>query len=236
MQWNTHTWCRYTVPSGYDLTGNGKITCDDVKKAVLVLEKYYRYNYSVGNRVAVALHNFWNALFLHESTLAFVALVTILETFTNLDKGEKKTTDQIFRNALKLVPFDAHNNAVTEKRLKAMYEARSIIAHGSYGAIGRSPITWGLTHLSAKSSNVDVRLSSDVMSIAVKMLHRVIFDAELMSIIDNTKTAKQEQRAIRRYVNSLPSPKIDNSEEPTRKFIARQLAAFKAFIARVKPR
>jgi hypothetical protein len=197
MEWET--WQRYSA--GYDLTANGKITCDDIVKAVKVLEKYYRYNYWLGNRVAVALHNFWNALFVSESTLAFVALVTIIETFTNVDSGKV----ELFHNAPKLVPLDAHGNAVTKKRLEDMYEARSTIAHGSYGRTGPGPITWARTHLDAKFSNVDVQLSSGVMSIVVKMLHRVLFDARLMSLIENAKDPAEERRLLRGYLRNIKS-------------------------------
>ena len=82
------------------------------------------FNPGEGNRIAVALHNFWNALFIPESTLAFVTLVTIIETFTNLNKGED-TAQQVYRNTLKLVPVDGHGNTVTKKRLEDMYDARS---------------------------------------------------------------------------------------------------------------
>ena len=137
---------RYAFPnSGYNLTTDGAITCNEVIRAVNVLEKYYQYNYWLGNRIAVALHNFWNALFVRESTLAFVALVTVIETFTNLDKGEGAEI-QIFRNTMKLVPYDGHGNAVTENRLKEMYDARSTIAHGSYGRDGHGRLDWASTH------------------------------------------------------------------------------------------
>jgi len=133
VQISWESWAKYAVPNfGYTLTSGGVITSDDVIRAVNVLEKYYRYNYWIGNRIAVALHNFWNALFVPESTLAFVALVTIIETFTNLNKGED-TAKQIYRNTLKLAPVDGHGNTVTKKRLEDMYDARSEIAHGSYG-------------------------------------------------------------------------------------------------------
>jgi hypothetical protein len=64
------TWQRYAVPTGYDLTGGGKITCEHIRQAVNVLEKYYRHNEWLANRVAVALHNFWNGLFIDENTLS----------------------------------------------------------------------------------------------------------------------------------------------------------------------
>jgi len=50
-----------------------------------------------------------------------------------------------------------------------------------------------------------VCLSSELMSIAVKMLHRVMFDPKLLSIIENSKTRDQERRGIREYVNALPA-------------------------------
>jgi hypothetical protein len=43
------------------------------------------------------------------------------------------------------------------------------------------------------------------MSIAVKMLHRVIFDPELLSIIEQSKTRDQERRGIRKYLDALPA-------------------------------
>jgi hypothetical protein len=179
---------RYAIPTGYDLTSGGTITCDNIIHVVNILEKYYRYDGWKSNRVAVALHNFWNALYIDESTLSFVALVTILETFTNLSKNKNDPVqDQIYRNMPKLVPCDAHGKPVTRKRLEAIYDIRSTIAHGSYGANGHGNITWAVTHLDAKFANVDVRLSSEVMSIAVKMLHRVIFDSKLMSVIEDAK-------------------------------------------------
>jgi hypothetical protein len=81
-------WQRYAQPRGHDITSGGVITCGDITNAVSVLEKYYRNDGWLGNRVAVALHNFWNALFVDDSTLSFVALVSILETFSNLSKSE----------------------------------------------------------------------------------------------------------------------------------------------------
>jgi len=204
IMWDT--WQRYAQPRGHDLTGGGAITCGDIKSAVNVLEKYYRHDGWMGNRVAVALHNFWNALFVNESTLSFVALVSILETFCNLSKSEKDpVTDQIRRNVPKLVPLDAHARAVTIERIDKIYDTRSEIAHGSFGHDGHGSLTWGVTHIDAKFSNVDVHLSSELMSIAVKMLHRVIFDPNLLSIIENSKTRDQERRGIRKYVDALPA-------------------------------
>jgi hypothetical protein len=52
-------------------------------------------------------------------------------------------------------------------------------------------------------AHVDVSLSSELMTIAVKMLHRVIFDPTLLSIIEDAKTRDQERRGIRDYVNAL---------------------------------
>jgi hypothetical protein len=194
IEWET--WDRY-APS-YDLTANGKITCDDIVKAVRILEKYYRYNYWLGNKVAVALHNFWNALFITERTLAFLALVIILETFTKFGRSR-----DFLHNIRKLVPRDAHGNDVTIERLEEMRDARNIIVHGSYGRSGHATITWAQTHLDAKFSNVDVHLSSGVMSIAVKMLQTVIFDARLMSIIENAETSKKETWALRGHLENI---------------------------------
>jgi hypothetical protein len=200
--WNT--WQRYAQVRGHDVNGTGAITCGDITNAVNVLEKYYRNDGWMGNRVAVALHNFWIALFLNESTLSFVALVSILETFSNLSKGEK-VEDQMHRNVPKLVPLDAHARAVTIERIDRIYDTRSEIAHGSFGHDGHGSLTWAVTHIDAKFANVDVRLSSELMSIAVKMLHRVIFDPELLSIIEQSKTRDQERRGIRKYLDALPA-------------------------------
>jgi hypothetical protein len=198
------SWQRYATPSGYDLTNNGTIMCDDVIRAVNVLEKYYQYNYWLGNRIAVALHNFWNSLFVRESTLAFVALVMVIETFTNLDEGNRNISKQIYRNTRKLVPIDGHRNAVTIERLKEMYRARSELSHGSYGRDGHGRLGWHLTHLDAKFSNVDVNLSTAVMSITAKMLHRVLFDPTITSILEGAKTRAQEQQRLREHLNVLP--------------------------------
>jgi hypothetical protein len=198
------TWQRYAQPQGHDVSGAGVITCGDITNAVNVLEKYYRNDGWMGNRVAVALHNFWNALFVNESTLSFVALVSILETFSNLSKSET-VIDQIRRNVPKLVPLDAHARAVTIERIDKIYDTRSEIAHGSFGHDGHGSLTWTVTHIDAKFANVDVRLSSELMSIAVKMLHRVIFDPVLLSIIEKSKTRDQERKGIRKYVDALPA-------------------------------
>jgi hypothetical protein len=138
------SWQKYAFQtSGYNLTGNGTITCDEMVRAVNVLEKYYQDNYWMGNRIAVALHNFWNALFVSDSTLAFVTLMSVIETFTNLRKKEN-VEDQLFRNALKLVPVDGNGHEVTKERLGAMYDVRSYLSHGSYGwdRMGRQNATW----------------------------------------------------------------------------------------------
>jgi Apea-like HEPN len=198
------TWQRYG-PSGHDITSGGVITCGDITNAVNVLEKYYRFDGWVGNRVAVALHNFWNALFVTDSTLSFVALVSILETFSNLSKSATDPVmDQIRRNVPKLVPLDAHGRTVTVERIDKIYDTRSEIAHGSFGHEGHGIVTWTVTHIDAKSAHVDVSLSSELMSIAVKMLHRVLFDQTLLSIIENAETRDQERRGIRSYVDALP--------------------------------
>jgi len=169
------TWQRYADPSGYDLTIAGAITGDQLISIVNILEKYYRYNNWIGNRVAVALYNFWNALFISESTLQFAALVTILETFTNLGEPSLRTptncgtpelaqTDapsvrqQMNRNIPKLAPTDAHNNRVTKKRLDALYKARSTISHGSYGRDRHGNLTAHDTHVDAKFANLSIRL------------------------------------------------------------------------------
>jgi Apea-like HEPN len=140
---------------------------------------------------------------------SFVALVTILETFTNLDKGEG-VEHQIYRNIPKLVPFDAHGRPVTKERLEAIYDTRSTIAHGSYGQDGHGNLTWGVTHIDAKFANVDIHLSSEVLSIAVKLLRRVLFDPKILSVFENAKTGKQKRRAIRGYVNPLPDASSDS--------------------------
>jgi len=198
------SWQRYVTPApGYNLTSSGTINCESVIRAVSVLEKYYQYNYWLGNRIAVALHNFWNALFVRESTLAFVALVTVIETFTNLNKGED-TAEQIYRNTLKLVPVDGHGNAVTRERLEEMYSVRSELSHGSYGRDGHGQLGWYLTHLDAKFSNVDVRLSTGVMSIAAKLLHRILFDPTILSILESATTSAQERRRLRKHLNAIP--------------------------------
>jgi hypothetical protein len=204
IMWDT--WQRYAQPRGYDVTSGGVITCGDITNAVNVLEKYYRNDGWMGNRVAVALHNFWNALFVNDSTLSFVALVSILETFSNLSKSETDPVmNQIRRNVPKLVPLDAHARAVTIERIDKIYDTRSEIAHGSFGHDGHGSVTWAVTHIDAKFANVDVRLSSELMSIAVKMLHRVMFDPKLLSIIENSKTRDEERRGIRKYVDALPA-------------------------------
>ena len=208
------SWQRYAVPSGYNLTSSGTITCDDVIRAVNVLGKYYQYNNWVGNRIAVALHNFWNALFVRESTLAFVALVTVIETFTNLNKGEGNTAEQIYINSLKLVPIDGHDNAVTRERLEEMYSARSELSHGSYGRDGRVRLGLHLTHLDAKLSNVDVHLSTGVMSITAKMLHKVLFDPTITSILEGAKTSAQERRQLRKHLNAMPGAEASSSTKP----------------------
>ncbi len=179
-----------------------------------MLGKYYQYNNWVGNRIAVALHNFWNALFVRESTLAFVALVTVIETFTNLNKGEGNTTEQIYINSLKLVPIDGHDNTVTRERLEEMYSARSELSHGSYGRDGRVRLGLHLTHLDAKLSNVDVHLSTGVMSITAKMLHRVLFDPTITSILEGAKTSAQERRQLRKHLNAMPGAEASSSTKP----------------------
>jgi hypothetical protein len=196
------TWQRYCDPLGYDLTTTGKITAHDLISAVNVLEKYYRYNSWVTNRVAVALHNFWNALFVVDSILAFSALVTIVETFTNLDGSAVR--QQLMRNIPKLVPMDAHQTPVTKKRIEALYKARSTISHGSYGRDGHMTLTQHDTHLDAVFANIDTRLMTDVMSITVKMLHRILLDHDLMCRIENSSDREQERAAIREYLTSLP--------------------------------
>ena len=203
------SWHRYAVPTGYNLTSNGAITCDDVLRAVSVLEKYYRHNYWLGNRIAVALHNFWNALFVGDSALAFVALVTVIETFTNLSK-EENTAEQVYRNTLKLVPVDGHGNAVTRDRLEEMYSVRSTLLHGSYGRDSNSGDGtirggWGVTHLDAKFSNVDVRLSTGVMSITAKLLHTVLFDPTILSLLEGAETSAQERRRLRKQLDAMSS-------------------------------
>ena len=174
-----------------------------------MLGKYYQYNYWLGNRVAVALHNFWNALFVRESTLAFVALVSVIETFTNLSKGED-TAEQIYHNTLKLVPFDGHGNAVTRERLEEMYSARSELSHGSYGRDGHVRLGWHLTHLDAKFSNVDVRISTGVMSITAKMLRKTLFDPTITSILEGAKTSAQERRQLRKHLNAMQESTDDD--------------------------
>ena len=205
-------WSRYasaaTNPTTYDLTGDGTITCSELQNTVSLLEKYYRHDGWIANRVAVALYNFWNALFLDECTLSFVALMSILETFSNLSGDPSDPVlDQIRRNVPKLIPLDAHGKAVTVERLNKIYDTRSIIAHGSFGHDRHGTLTWHVTNIDAKWSNVDIRLSSDLMSMAAKMLHRVIFDPNLLSIIENSKTRNGERKAIRRYVDSLTDAK-----------------------------
>jgi hypothetical protein len=205
MQVNFDTWYRYSYPVfDYNMTKGGKINCDEIIQAANVLETYFRYNHWTGNRIAIALHNFWNALFVRDSTLAFVALVTVIETFTNLSKDED-TAEQVYRNTLKLVPVDGHGNAVTRDRLEEMYDTRSIIAHGSYGRDQKGPLGWDVTHLDAKFANVDVRLSTSVMSIAARLLHRVLFDPTIVSLLENAKTSKQERRRLREHLNAMPS-------------------------------
>jgi hypothetical protein len=169
------------------------------------LEKYYQHNYWLGNRIAVALHNFWNALFVRESTLAFLVLVTVIETFTNLNKNEN-TAEQIYRNTMKLAPVDGHGFAVTRERLEEMYTVRSDLSHGSYGRDGHRQVNWSVTHLDAKFSNVDVRLSTGVMSITAKLLHRVLFDPIIMSILEGGTTSAQERRRLRAHLDAMPRP------------------------------
>jgi hypothetical protein len=207
------SWQRFLNPSGYNLTSSGTIACDDVVRVVDVLEKYYRFNHWVGNRIAVALHNFWNALFLYDSSLAFMALVTVIETFTNLDKG-KNTAEQIYGNTLKLVKIDGHGNSITRERLEEIYIARGIMSHGSYGRDGHGSLTWYVTHLDAKFANVDVRLSAGVMSIAAKMLNRVLFDPAITSMLEGAKTSAQERRGLRKLLNEMPSLEASNTTPP----------------------
>jgi hypothetical protein len=48
------TWLqRYAIPTGYNLTSSGAITCDNIIQTVNILEKYYRYDGWMANRVAV---------------------------------------------------------------------------------------------------------------------------------------------------------------------------------------
>ena len=222
------SWDKYAFQTyGYNLTSNGTIMCDEVIRAVNVLEKYYQHNYWMGNRIAVALHNFWNALFVPESTLAFVALMSVIETFTNLSKSKKETVEaQVYRNTLKLVHVDGNGNVVTKKRLEEMYNVRSFLSHGSYGWDGRTQPGWLSTGINAKFSNVDIRLSTDLMSITAKLLHRVIFDPSIVSILEGAETSAQERRRLREHLDVMPSVETSGPPQssPNRLFAIRRLA------------
>ena len=203
MNWNC--WDKYAFQTfGYNITSNGTIACDEIIRAVNVLEKYYQHNYWTGNRMAVAIHNFWNALFVPESTLAFIALMSIIETFTNLSKKEN-VADQVYRNTLKLVPVDGNGHKVTKEQLEAMYDVRSYLSHGSYGWDGRTQPSWLSTYVSAKFSNVDILLSTNLMSITAKLLHRVLFDPTIVSILEDARTSDQERRRLRKHLDAMPS-------------------------------
>jgi hypothetical protein len=199
------SWEKYAFQTfGYNLTSNGTIMCDEVIRAVNVLEKYYQHNYWMGNRIAVALHNIWNALSIPESTFAFVALMSVIETFTNLSKKENVEA-QVYRNTLKLVPVDGNGNVVTKKQLEEMYDVRSFLSHGSYGSDGRTQPGWLSTYINSKFSNVDIRLSTGLMSITAKLLHRVVFDPTIVSILEGAETSAQERRRLREHLDAMPS-------------------------------
>lgn len=65
--------------------------------------------------------------------------------------------------------------------------------------IGRRPI------IDAKRSNVDANLSTGVMSIAAKLLHRILFDTTIMLILEGAKNSKEERRGLREHLNKLAS-------------------------------
>ena len=62
-----------------------------------------------------------------------------------------------------------------------------------------------MTHLDAKFSNVDVHLSTGVMSITAKLLHRVLFDPTIVSLLEGAKTSDQERRQLRRHLDVMSS-------------------------------
>jgi hypothetical protein len=62
-----------------------------------------------------------------------------------------------------------------------------------------------VTHLDAKSSNADVRLSTDVMSIAAKLLHIVLFDPTILSLLEGAETSAQERRRLREHLDAVPA-------------------------------
>jgi hypothetical protein len=205
VQVTLESWEKYAFQTfGYNLTSNGTITCDEIIQAVNVLEKYYQHNCWMGNRIAVALHNFWNALFVPDDTLAFITLMSVIETFANLSKKEN-VADQLYRNTLKLVPVDGNGHEVTKERLEAVYNVRSYLSHGSYGWDGRTQPGWLSTYISAKFSNVDIRLSTGLMSITAKLLHRVLFDPTIVSILEGAGTSDRERRRLREHLDAMPS-------------------------------
>jgi hypothetical protein len=50
------------------------------------------------------------------------------------------------------------------------------------------------------------------MSITVKLLHRILFDVELMRRIENVQDITQERTAIRTYLDSLPEVEASESD------------------------
>jgi hypothetical protein len=48
-----------------------------------------------------------------------------------------------------------------------------------------------------------VRLSTGVMSIAARLLHKVLFDPAILSQLEGAKTSKQERRQLRKYLDAI---------------------------------
>jgi hypothetical protein len=64
---------------------------------------------------------------------------------------------------------------------------------------------WHSTYISAKFSNVDISLSTGLMSITAKLLHRVLFDPTIVSILEGAKTSDQERGRLREHLDAMPS-------------------------------
>jgi hypothetical protein len=203
----------FTRRGHYDLTASHRVQCTEVVQAFDATKRYYGYLQWSADRVATALHNFWNGLFASDPTISFNSLMTILETFSNfgargtIGYGGKKrdsVTKQILRNVRKLAPLDAHGNTVEEGTLRTLYDTRSTISHGSFGVVRGTIVTLGITHIDARFANVDAKQHEQLMSIAVTLLRRIIFDPKIMTMIAAAPDKDAETLALEAYVDALP--------------------------------
>ena len=164
-----------------------------LRRIALLLDPYYRGGLWQTDRMGVALSSLWTGICTPFPHHTFLSLTIVLEAL--LSDGGTEITHKLAERAAALVSRTRTQRPVVYGAVKALYNIRSKVVHGS-AHFKKGVMNWDSFVVTAKMANVPVTKLGELGDLVSRLINAVLARPDLLAIIQKRRPEAKTTEAL----------------------------------------